>query len=211
MIPVGYGDSYGDDYGYDIPGAAQSWVGIQQYINLLTSQYQMSANMKALLAAMLQKVGDIASVLADMDSNFDLDEAVGPQLDILGQIVGVAREVDFQPSDSVSPVLNDPTYRILLKAKIIQNQWDGKIGSLYAAWASLFPGGKIIINDGQNMTAAITMSGTFSSIIVDLINNGYIVPRPQGVLYTYGFGTMPFFGFDRSDSFIAGFDTGKFE
>jgi hypothetical protein len=127
----------------------------------------------------------------------------------LGAIAGAGRTVGFQPSDSVSPVLDDATYRIYIKAKIAQNQWDGTITSLYAIWKYLFPVGSIIIADNQNMTATIFLSGSFTSIIQDLITNGYIVPRPEGVLYTYDFAELPAFGFDLDNSFVAGFDVGK--
>ena len=51
------------------------------------------------------------------------------QLDALGTLVGQSRQVPFQPSGGVSPILDDNTYRILLQAKIAQNQFDGQIDS----------------------------------------------------------------------------------
>ena len=50
--------------------------------------------------------------------------------------------------------------------------------------------------------------GEFTSKIVDLIENGYVVPRPEGVLVNIYTGTLPLLGFDRDDAYIAGFDTG---
>jgi hypothetical protein len=60
------------------------------------------------------------------------------------------------------------------------------------------------------MTATIFLSGSFTSIIQDLIVNGFIVPRPEGVLYEYTFAELPAFGWDLDNSFVAGFDVGKF-
>jgi hypothetical protein len=108
----------------------------------------------------------------------------------------------------VSPILDDTTYRIYIKAKIAQNSWDGTRGSLYAIWQQLFPGGQIILIDNQNMTVSITLKGTFTSILKDLITNGYIIPRPEGVLFSYTFPVLPAFGFGSSPGFIAGFGTG---
>jgi hypothetical protein len=180
------------------------------YLNILTSEYKppVSPKTNAFLQAMLQKFDDVSQVLVKMDTALDLDAAVGAQLDLLGAIVGARRMVTFQPSGGVSPVLDDNTYRLYIKAKIAQNQWDGTIPSLYPIWQTLFPSGHIIIIDNQNMTADLTLTGAFTSIVQDLIVNGYIVPRPEGVLYTYIFGVLPFFGFDSSPGFIAGFDTG---
>lgn len=178
------------------------------YQNLLTSEYKQSPQMNAWLTALLNIANDISNCLISISTAFDLDYAIGVQLDILGVIVGVSRVVNFQPSNNISPVLDDATYRLLLRATIANNQWDGKIGSLYPIWQTLFPGGTIIIIDNQDMTATIVLTGAFSSIIQDLIVNGYIVPRPEAVLYNFEFGGLPFFGFDREDAFISGWDTG---
>lgn len=179
------------------------------YFNILTSEYRPVPIYNAWLATALNIATDISNCLQFMTSSFDLDFAVGSQLDILGEIIGVGRVVPFQPRAGVSPVLDDLTYRILLKATIANNQWDGKQGSLYPIWGQLFPGGKIVIIDNQNMTAIIVMTGAFTSITQDLITNGLIVPRPQAVQYDYVFGSLPLFGFDLDNSFVAGFDVGK--
>lgn len=182
---------------------------LEYYLRLLTSEYQNSPKLNAFLTAMLQKFDDISQCQVVMDMAFDVDNAVGAQLDVLGVIVGASRVVGFQPSGGASPQLDDATYRIYIKARAALNQWDGTMDGLQAVWATLFPGGRIIIGDNQNMTATIFLSGQFSAIVQDLITNGYIVPRPEGVLYTYVFGG-PHFGFDLNNSLIAGFDVGTF-
>jgi len=179
------------------------------YSNLLTSQYRNTTQFNSWLSTVLNITNDITNCLQTITANFDLDEAVGNQLDVLGLIVGVSRTVNFQPSDSVSPVLDDSTYRILIKATIANNQWNGLISSLYPLWNSLFPGGSIVIIDNQNMTADIILAGTFTSIIQDLITNGLIIPRPETVQYNFIFGSLPFFGFDFDGVYIAGWDIGK--
>lgn len=183
---------------------------IGAYLALLTSEYRLSPKLKALLLMLLQKADDITRCLAQFDFLMDLDNATGELLDMLGSIVGASRTVSFQPSNGVSPILDDTTFRTLIYAQIAQNHWDGTIGSLQAVWQQLFPGGKIIIADNQNMTATVIVTGSFTSITLDLIRNGYICPRPQGVLYTYDFGTLPAFGFDSNNAYVAGFDTGHF-
>lgn len=197
----GYG---GGGYG----NAPLEWLPIGYYLGLVTSQYANSVKFNRLLQTLLRKFDDVSQVLVRMDTALDLDLAVGAQLDMLGATVGAARAVGFQPSGGVSPILDDATYRIYIKARIAQNQWDGTLPSLYPIWQALFPGGSIVIIDNQNMTADITLTGAFTSITQDLITNGYIVPRPEGVLYTYLFGVLPFFGFGSSPGFIAGFGEG---
>jgi len=179
------------------------------YKNLLTSEYRGATKFQAWMDAVLNIAQDISSCLLFISSAFDIDQAIGVQLDILGEIIGVGRVVPFQPSGGVSPVLDDTTYRLLLRATIFNNQWDGKIGSMYPIWRSLFPTGRISIIDNQNMTATIVVSGSFTTIIQDLIRNDMIVPRPQAVAYNYAFSELPLFGFGPANAFIAGFGVGK--
>lgn len=183
---------------------------LSYYTRLLTSQYQTAPVLLSWLAALLQPLDDTATWLRQFTAAYDLDYAVGPQLDVAGTIIGQSRTVGFQPTGGVSPVLDDDTYRVLLKARAAQNNWDGKINSLQGIWAQLFPGGVIVIDDHSNMTATVILAGAFSSITQDLITNGYIVPRPEGVLYDYTFGDLPVFGFSTTNTdYIAGFNVGK--
>lgn len=267
---------------------------ISYYLSLLTSEYQNAPRLLAWLQALLTVTDDINACRESFQAAFDIDQAIGVQLDVLGQLVGVGRTLPFQPSGSqqivgialnhggigyhigdilsidqgglatgarvkvlslalgshvlgfalvasgqnyspatgvpssetaggggagatfditsvsagISSTLDDDTYRILLKAKIAQNQWDGQITSLYAIWQTLFPGGTIAVQDNQNMTATIFLSGITSSIVQDMIVNGLIVPRPEGVLYNYVTSPLPAFGFDGDHVYIAGFDEG---
>lgn len=178
------------------------------YSDILTSEYKTTVQFNQWLSVVLNIANDASNLLMFITSAFDLDFAVGVQLDVIGILVGVSRTVPFQPTGGVSPVLDDDTYRLLIKATIANNQWDGKIGSLYPIWKALFPGGNITIVDNQDMTAIIVMTGAFTSIIQDLITNGMIVPRPQAVEYEYVFGDIPFFGFGFDNAFIAGFGVG---
>lgn len=202
----GYGSG---KYGIADNGAIYK-LPLGYYLNLFTSQYKVQSAKFVLWAQKSwQPVDDLTNCLSFISSNYDLDYAIGVQLDYVGELIGQKRTIGFQPTDSGdSPTLDDFTYRLLLKARIAQNTWDGKTASLYPIWQTLFPGGKIVINDNQNMTATIIVSGTFSSIVKDLIFNGYIVPRPETVLYTYVTGLLPIFGADRNDAFIAGADLG---
>ncbi len=216
-------------------------AGTAYYLRFITSQYQNSPNFLAWISGfldILQNLKDLSDNLAyyfsfsrivDKDSGVyipgaltveqgdyafaEMDAAIGDQLDILGVILGVGRTVNFMPTGGLSPILDDATYRLLLKNKVIRNHWDGRASTIQEAWKSLFPGGTIIVQDNQNMTVDVTITGGFSQLIIDLIEHDYIVPRPQGVLMNYYVGTvspsnLPFFGFDRDDTYVSGFDKG---
>ena len=203
----GYG---GGGYGNDPIESLQ----VGYYTDLLTSEYQppSSPKLNAFLYLLLKKFDDVTQCFAQMDVAFNLSYAVGVQLDTLGSIVGVKRTVGFQPTNGVSPILDDNTFRIYIRYAIAANQWDGTIPDLYALWNEMFlPGSppmQITIIDNQNMTAEVSVTGASSSILTDLVNNGYIVPRPEGVLYNVGFANLPAFGADLNNLFVAGADLG---
>lgn len=214
---------------------------VDDYIKLFTSQYQNSTKLLAWARSFMDIVDDIKDLAQNLSFYFSLfrvidkdaisyvpnalttkagsytftsfDACVGDQLDALGVILGIPRLVTFDPTDGSSPILDDDTYRILLKNQVLKNHWDGRAESLQTTWKELFPGGKIIVQDNQNMTIDVTITGAFTQIIIDLIENDYIIPRPQGVWMNYYVGTvsppnLPFFGFDRRDIYVSGFDEG---
>lgn len=183
-------------------------LGVGYYIQILTSQYQGSPNYLLKNQYEFQKFEDIAQCILSFQQAFDIDTAVGVQLNILGANLGVSRTVPFQPTGGISPVLDDPTYRLLIKATQAQYNWNGLIDSLYGIWQNLFPGGNLTLVDNQNMTATVSLSGTFTAIIQQLITNGLIVPRSETVQYTYTFATLPIFGADQNNAFVAGADLG---
>lgn len=181
---------------------------VSYYTNLLTGEYAQSAKLQAFLSSLIQKLDDVSTCADSMVMDFDVDCAVGKQLDILGQIVGAKRVLPFQPSYGLSPNLEDEDYRILIKATIGSNHWDGLYGSLNTLWQFLFPSGLIVIQDNQNMTMDIFLTGNFSPIVIEMIKHGLIVPRPEGVLVNYYLGEAPLFGFDYDNQYVSGHDIG---
>lgn len=180
-------------------------------MSLPTPEYQNSPNFLAFLKLFLQKLDDITAFVDSIDEAFDIDYAVGVQLDTIGQIVGVSRYLNFQPSYGMSPILGDEDYRVLLKAQIGQNQWDGTQDGLNPLWAALFPGSVIAIHDNHYMDMDVFIDfPNASSIFIDLIQNGFIVPKPAGVKQRIYIGPpFPLFGFDYDDPYVNGFDKGN--
>lgn len=183
-------------------------MSINKYLNLITSEHRDKPNFISWLSSGLNLIDDVNIVLNTYDTEFDIDNAIGAQLDILGKIIGVNRIVNFQPSNGVSPVLDDDTYRFVLKAQILSNQWDGTNENLIDLWSTLFPDNPIIINDKQDMTMEIFLFGLNSSIEQDLINNGYIIPQPMGIGITYIFPPDTVFGYNTNNGIIQGYDSG---
>lgn len=183
---------------------------LDYYLGLVTSEYKGSPNFLSWLSGNLQLFQDNLACANTLNSSLDLGQATGSQLDTLGVILGQSRTMTFQPSDSVSPILDDTTYRLLLQATVYRNHWDGKLLSLRTIWNALFPGATLLITDNQNMTVSFDVAVAYTSIIQDLITHNLILPRPQGVLYTFSFAGLPLLGYDQETATIAGWDQGKY-
>ncbi|GAB6170539.1 hypothetical protein JCM15765_04020 [Paradesulfitobacterium aromaticivorans] len=181
---------------------------VQRYLNLITSEHQNKQKFMDWLTAPLSILDDGVTLAANLSLYFDLDTAVGVQLDTLGEIVGVKRTVNFQPTDGSSPVLDDTTYRLILQAKILQNLWDGTIPQIYDLWNTLFTDAYLILQDNQDMTMNALIIGLTSQIQKDLTSNGYIVPKPQGVNISFAYSSNPFFAYGIEATDLKGYGEG---
>jgi len=129
----------------------------------------------------LEAASDAEKVVLSFGYEFDIDNATGIQLDMIGNIVGRKRLLDFQPSDGSNPLLDDDMYRLVLKAKISINHWDGTLPSMYSLWGNLFPDYKIFIQDNHDMTMTVHLEGYTPILLIELVQHDYIAPRPEGV------------------------------
>ena len=185
----------------------------EDYVALVTPEHDDKPRFVAAVALHAGGMVDAAAVALALPGAHDLDVALGQQLDSVGRWVGLTR---FQDVPSLGRVeLADADYRILLRAKVLANHWDGGMESLQAILAALFPGTGIVLFavDYQDMSMDIYITGgTPTALQIALIKGGLLVPKPEGVringivLASAG----PQFGIDRDDSFVSGFDTGRF-
>lgn len=209
---------------------------IQDYLNLITSSWDEQPNFTAMISADVSLPVQIQNLLTSMIPIFDLDTPpVGQQLDIIGQWVGVTRQVNipiagiyfswddeniatgwdlgtWQPFDAPTNIttLPDDAYLTLIKARIAANNWDGTTNGAYAIWDSLFPNFTILIQDNQNMTYALAvLGGLVDSLTLALITGGYIPLRPEGVMvseYYVSVDTNPAFAWDVESVSLGGWD-----
>jgi hypothetical protein len=167
-------------------------VGIEIYTNKVISEHKVQPNFIAWLSAALEKVQGIKDANIAAVNALDIDLATGSNLDMLGTIVGVNRHLSFQPVDGSSPILDDTTYRFLMKSKIEQNKWQGTNEELYTLWINVSESLGIInlqVVDNQDMSFTVNFLDpiTIASIGVELIMQGYIIPKPEGVKINFSF------------------------
>lgn len=182
------------------------------YNDRITSEHADKPKFMALVEAMTGPAQSVTDLLSSLPDMFDLDLAIGPQLDVVGEWVGLGRGVSVpiddvyfsldveglgldqgiwkRIGDASSSVteLDDPTFRLLLRAKIEANHWDGSMEKSVAILQKIFEpiGLSAYITDNQDMTMTITVTGDMvPPIYKALINGGYLPIKPVGVSVSY--------------------------
>ena len=129
------------------------------YKSLFASQYQNKAKLALWSSVLIQPLVDIGNCADSMYLAFDIDTCIGVQQDALGALLGISRTLPYQPLSGASAILTDDDYRIVLKAKIIKNHWDGKIITIEQLWNSLFKSNYILVIDNQDMSINVAIVG----------------------------------------------------
>lgn len=181
------------------------------YLNKITSEHKIRPKYMATVAMLLDYTDPSMEICLGMHSAFDVDTAVGVQLDVLGQYLGKPRNILYTFEGGESSILSDEIYRVLIKATIIKNNWRGGISDLYDAWLQLFPNIKISIRDNQDMTMDVTLVGEIHPQIVSLVEHGYIIPKPQGVKVNMQINNNPIFAYESDTDELAGYDKGEWK
>ena len=158
----------------------------QHYLGRVVPQHRKPKFLKW-LDTNIQPFFDGEKLLKSFDDYFNLEMSQGVQMQVTGDIVGRNRVLSFDPADGSSPILDDETYRLLQKAKISMNQWDGTIPGIYELWGNLFPQYKLVVQDNQDMTMDLYIGSLVPPIMMELMGRGYIAPKPMGVLIRFTF------------------------
>jgi hypothetical protein len=209
------------------------------YLALVTSEHNPRLKFMAWLTALLQTYSDQIGGLLSMPLLFDLDTAVGVQLDATGEWIGQGRYVDLPLEiyfswdmdvqrgwdsgiwyTSYAPLyetyrMDDNQYRLVLKAKVGSNRWDGTIPMAYEIYNTLFAGTGTrigIIDHGLMHMSVVVLGHTPDRINKAILTSGLLDLRPSAVhIDGYWFSTVegaPYFGFDVESDAIKGYDEG---
>ncbi len=182
------------------------------YLGRITSQHREQPKFTSTVNAVTMPIVELKELLEEIRRGFDLDDAVGVQLDQVGEWVGRSRDL-LTPLEGVyfawdeagvgwgegtwkglyDPEtglikLPDDTYRMLLKAKVAANSWDGTRDGAYEIWKSVFAdrGLIVLIQDNQDMSIIIGVAGApMSGVFQELLIQGYIPLKPAGVSVEY--------------------------
>lgn len=185
---------------------------VDDYLALIPSYHRGNPRFVATVRVFAEAAVAVQGSIAAIPAEFDLDTAIGAQEDVIGQWVGRSRYIATPipnawfswdtdglgweqgvwqgPYDSTTGLtrLDDETYRLLLRAKIAANKWDGTIEGAAAALAYVFDGTTSIVyvEDHQDMSMVIGIAGTVpSALILCIFSGGYIPLKPAAVRVDY--------------------------
>lgn len=181
---------------------------VSSYLARITSKYNLKPKFMEMVENVAQPFADNIAVLATMYLLFDVDYAVGAQLDVVGQWVGAGRDVTVPLTgvyfsydtlglgldqgtiyNSFNPIsglvrLSDSAYRTFIRGRIANNHWDGSIEGAYAVWDTAFAGTGvgILIQDLGNMHMIMALTGPVTdAVTLALFKGGYLKLKPAGV------------------------------
>lgn len=184
------------------------------YLDLLILQYRDLPKASATIEALTSKFEELYNVVLEFDNAFDIDTAVGVQLDTLGKIIGLPRVLPIlvervyfgfagtlnadtfgkaplkrlSDNDLTPTELNDSDYRFFLKAKIAKNVVTAKMiddnFSIQDAVSFVF-GTAAYINDNQDMTMTLFVDEDYPTRLLSSLQELDLIPRPQAVDISY--------------------------
>ncbi|MCC3717988.1 DUF2612 domain-containing protein [Rouxiella badensis] len=158
---------------------------MSKYTDLITNYHAGKPKFVSHVDLSTRPLTDVGTTINSLISAFDIDTAVGNQLDILGLWIGLSRRVStpitgiyfsfdvdrlgwdqgrwqgpYDPDDGFLD-LSDEIYRLVLKVKISINSWNGQNDTLPDILNAAVAGSglRMAIVDNQDMTISILILG----------------------------------------------------
>lgn len=150
---------------------------IQYYSNLLILQYRGCPKARAHIQALVGPIVMDQLPLQVQDA-YNLETAVGVQLDVLGKYAGISRVV-LNFTGQIT--LDDDDYRVLIQMKIAQNNSGSSLADIQRVLHVFFPTA-IRVYDYQNMHMDYFFDANFGSTnLAEVFLRQGLLPKPMGV------------------------------
>lgn len=204
-------------------------------LDLLILQYRDLPNASAEITAMLDGFDNIYEFFDSFIGKFDLDNAIGHRLDLIGKIVGVNRIVPdvilktffgfsansnalgfnsapfyrYEFSKYNDLVLDDQQFLLFIKAKIVKNNTNATLPDIQKSINFLIgDSGYVVDNKNMSMSLYLENNNINISTMVSIIKQDIII-TPQGVeIFSIEYRPETF-GFSRNPNAL-GFGSGQF-
>ena len=166
----------------------------------LLSQYRDKPNLEGMIASYVQQIQELETVFMDILAIIvDFDNQEGAQLDLIGKIVGQAREGK-----------SDPEYLKWIKLRVFINRSSGLPDELAYLLSQILPQVFSLSDDppaGLVITSLEAVTDTEAAFALDTVNE----IRPGGVRYTLVYSAnddSSTFRFSTSDTIESGSSQG---
>ncbi len=172
----------------------------------ISARYRNAPKTKAWINAVGSQLMALSVTYGEM--TYNIDEAEGIQLDIIGRIIDLERKLipiksdddffgylntphavgyDVEPyfdysANNMKP-LPDRYFRVALKAKVLFNMFDGSRDSAIKAF-KLMTGFDVRIDDNEDMSYGVTVFGDLQPDVTAALNLYQLEPTPAGVKFT---------------------------
>lgn len=171
------------------------------YSSLLIKQYFGLTKAKATVE-LIARGACCDMVFTAVRDAYDLETAEGLQLDVLGKYIGANR---FALNGAL---IDDGSYRIALKMKIIKNNCNHSLKSIDDLFYQYFPG-RVVITDNEDMTMTYEY-GIADEELMQALLEQRVLPQPSAVtiLLTATMNPNGEFGYSSNgvaDSFVNGY------
>lgn len=149
---------------------------LDYYANLLIIQYRGDTKADATIRVLTRiAAGLIFNVALEIPNKYNIDTATGAQLDLLGTIIGIPRDLNIGYNTP------DETYRYFLKFKIIRNVSTTGTNKMENNIYNAFNGDIIIVNNYDMTIDYILMKGVDELTKQVILANQNLLPTPTGV------------------------------
>lgn len=148
------------------------------YSDLLISEYSGEDSKATKTIQFLAGMIIMNQLPLAMQNAYDLDTAVGVQLDVLAKYIGATRVNNT--SDGVVTLI-DSDFRILLKLVLIKNNSGSSLSDIINLLEQNFPN-KIKVYDSTNMSLNYIIAEDIGTpALLEILLSGAYLPAPMGV------------------------------
>lgn len=173
------------------------------------AQYRTKPKAMAWYAITRKLAAELGSTVDAVRVMYNIDTAVGEQLNIIGRIVVVNRafvgQIALDPALFANPdgdefgdtsavfaalfvdqdqQMSDDLYRLVIKAKIIKNNSSATIEEILQGCNFLLPNADFVrLSDGEDMSFNIEFYGEITELERYALLNANLIAKPQGVLF----------------------------
>ena len=140
-------------------------MNVSDYINLYPSYVHTMDRFIAISSVVLAQVEDLSNVVDQFLSAFSVENAVGDQLDAIGESFGLERGTEW----------SDETYRLYMKIKLALWSWNGINETVNDILGIAIPGAT------QEDNCDLTVTGSSPVTLPD--SGSELFPVPPGVQF----------------------------